>query len=268
MATSQELVSTWLVFVAAAAGTIWLGLVIGSLIRPRHPTPEKLRPYECGEEPVGDARVQYDVRIYVAALVFLIFDVEIALLYPAGMILGKINAWRRSELLEEGLAPPIASPSTKEAASAPSDRRRQNLHLGQPDFTPQAGLSRAEEKNRAARDIPLVSPSQVEDSLPRPAPAGSRLVKTDHTPPRGRIAAEGLRQDHWANVVGDSPPLSLLTQVARMIAVEICLFFGILLIGYAYLWRCGDLEWVRPSAALLETPQGDDEENGYPTEKP
>ncbi len=58
------------------------GLVFWWLIRPAKPTTEKATTYECGEEPTGSAWVQFNVRFYVVALIFLVFDVEAAFLLP------------------------------------------------------------------------------------------------------------------------------------------------------------------------------------------
>lgn len=58
------------------------GMVSTRLIAPRRPNPEKNAPYECGEEPLGSAWAQFNVRYYVMGLVFLVFDVEVLLLFP------------------------------------------------------------------------------------------------------------------------------------------------------------------------------------------
>ncbi len=65
-----------LVFAGVAA------LTAGRVLRPHRPIPEKLATYECGEETIGSSWVQFNVRFYVIALVFLVFDVEIAVLFP------------------------------------------------------------------------------------------------------------------------------------------------------------------------------------------
>jgi NADH-quinone oxidoreductase subunit A len=62
------------------------GLITSWLLRPHRPYPEKLRPYECGEEPVGDAWIRFNVRFYVIALIFLIFEVEIVFLFPWALV--------------------------------------------------------------------------------------------------------------------------------------------------------------------------------------
>jgi NADH-quinone oxidoreductase subunit A len=63
----------------AFVGTI---LILTHLIGPRRPTPVKQMPYESGMDPVGDARQPFDVKFYLVAIVFLVFDVELLFLYP------------------------------------------------------------------------------------------------------------------------------------------------------------------------------------------
>ena len=58
---------------------------ISQLLGPKRPTPEKLAPYECGVPPVGDARERMSVKFYLVAMVFLLFDIEVAFLYPWAM---------------------------------------------------------------------------------------------------------------------------------------------------------------------------------------
>jgi NADH:ubiquinone oxidoreductase subunit 3 (subunit A) len=53
-----------------------------TLLGPSNPTPEKLAPYECGMPPVGDARERHPVKFYLVAMIFLLFDIEVAFLYP------------------------------------------------------------------------------------------------------------------------------------------------------------------------------------------
>jgi NADH-quinone oxidoreductase subunit A len=76
------------VLLFAAVGTaLGLGaLLLGMLLRPKHPGGLKDEIYECGEPTVGPAWVQFDLRFYVVALVFVIFDVEVALLYPWAVV--------------------------------------------------------------------------------------------------------------------------------------------------------------------------------------
>jgi NADH-quinone oxidoreductase subunit A len=59
-----------------------VGMIATALLGPRHPTPIKQMPYESGMDPIGDARQRFDVRYYLVAIVFLLFDVELLYLYP------------------------------------------------------------------------------------------------------------------------------------------------------------------------------------------
>jgi NADH-quinone oxidoreductase subunit A len=84
--TNVELVFGILLFVVAGVVFIVAALFIGSLVRPTLPHPEKQAAYECGEPAIGGSWVQFDLRFYIVALFFIIFDVEIALLWPWAVI--------------------------------------------------------------------------------------------------------------------------------------------------------------------------------------
>jgi NADH-quinone oxidoreductase subunit A len=68
-------------------------MVLGKLLGPSHPDPEKLSPYECGFEAFEDARMKFDVRYYLVAILFILFDLEIAFLFPWAVALGKIGGF-------------------------------------------------------------------------------------------------------------------------------------------------------------------------------
>jgi len=70
------------VFTLVALAFVYGALLLGSLVRPRKYSPDKMRIYECGEPTIGSSWVRYNIRFYMIALVFLIFDVEIAFLFP------------------------------------------------------------------------------------------------------------------------------------------------------------------------------------------
>jgi NADH-quinone oxidoreductase subunit A len=159
-----------LVFVAVGVGFLLTNLLIGKLIRPARPEPEKGTVYECGEPPVGSSWVQFDLRFYVVALLFVIFDVEIAFFFPWATVFGTTNKLGSA-------ATPVES---RPALAAELDGR------------PAGGLTGA-------------------------APTAEELA-----------AARTL---------------------ARLAFVDILVFFGVLLVGFAYLWKRGDLEWVRSTAA-------------------
>ncbi len=64
---------------------------IGMLLSPNRPDAEKLSPYECGFEPFEDARSKFDVRFYLVAILFIIFDLEIAFLFPWAVVLDEVG---------------------------------------------------------------------------------------------------------------------------------------------------------------------------------
>ena len=81
-----------LLFIAVAIGLGSVLIVIGMLAGPRHPESEKLSPYECGFEAFEDARMKFDVRYYLIAILFIIFDLEIAFLFPWAVVFTKIGS--------------------------------------------------------------------------------------------------------------------------------------------------------------------------------
>jgi NADH-quinone oxidoreductase subunit A len=66
-------------------------MILGSFIGPRNPTSEKLSPYECGFAAFEDARLPFDVRYYLVAILFILFDLETAFLFPWGVVLREIG---------------------------------------------------------------------------------------------------------------------------------------------------------------------------------
>jgi NADH-quinone oxidoreductase subunit A len=128
------------IFLALGIAFVFVNLTMGSLVRPKVAEPQKGEPYECGESAIGPNHVQFDPRFYVIALVYLVFDVEVALTYP------------------------------------------------------------------------------------------------------------------WAVAYGDAAALAAqagqtVFQIRAAALVDLTVFFGLLLVGFAYLWRLGHLDWVRPTGA-------------------
>ena len=70
-----------------AVGFGGVSVLLGRLLGPRNPTPEKSAPYECGMPAVGDARERQSIRFYLIAMIFLLFDIEVAFLYPWALAL-------------------------------------------------------------------------------------------------------------------------------------------------------------------------------------
>lgn len=107
-----------LIFIILAIIFVVVTLTINKLLRPNRPSFEKQKTYECGEEPEGSPWVKFNIRFYVVALIFLIFDVEVVLLFPwaitykefgfygflVGIIfllilfLGMLYEWRKGDL--------------------------------------------------------------------------------------------------------------------------------------------------------------------------
>jgi NADH-quinone oxidoreductase subunit A len=165
--TSISIVAYLLVFAAAGFLVVFVALLIGSLLRPRAPRGEKLETYECGEPSIGPGFVQFDLRFYVVALVFLIFEVEVGFFFPWASVFGK--------------AVQLADPKISAA---------------------EAG--------------------QIVGRLEGEKPDQAALLQTD--------------------------PLAVqrsARRLARMAMVDIAVFFGVLLVGFAYVWKRGDLNWVR-----------------------
>src|SRR6266850_355771 len=105
----------------AVTGFLFLfaNLVIGWLVRPRLPNQEKLEVYECGEPTIGSSFVQFDLRFYVVALLFIIFDVEVAFFFPWAAVFGKATQL-------------AANPPAAQTLSVAPTRLRE---LGLPDAT-------------------------------------------------------------------------------------------------------------------------------------
>jgi NADH-quinone oxidoreductase subunit A len=77
-----------LVFAAVGLVFVFANLIVASILRPKRKTDVGLETYECGEETIGDAWIQFDIRYYTVALVYVIFAVEIAFLFPWALVLG------------------------------------------------------------------------------------------------------------------------------------------------------------------------------------
>ena len=158
-----DLVGHFLLFMVVAIGFLMVPLLIGKLIRPKLPTPEKDAIYECGEPTIGTSYVQFDLRFYVVALLFIIFDVEVAFFFPWATIYG--NA----------------------------------VQLADPNLS---------ESSRVAITEALLGPG---GTMGENAPAVARTI-------------------------------------AGFAFIDILVFFGVLLVGFAYVWKRGDLDWVRAVA--------------------
>lgn len=149
-----------LIFVAIGGTLLAANLLLGWLVRPNKPSPEKGEIYECGEVAVGSAWIQFDLRFYVVALLFVIFDVELAFFFPWAIVFGSANR-----------AADESQPVAARVAAAEA-----------------------------------LQPTATTDKMPDP---------------------EAMKSLAW------------------FAFADILVFFGVLLVGFAYLWRRGDLDWVR-----------------------
>jgi NADH-quinone oxidoreductase subunit A len=89
MDASVSIVAYLALFAAVGILFLFVNLLVGRFLRPSNPHPEKLEIYECGEPSIGSSYVQFDLRFYVVALVFIVFDVEVAFLFPWATVFGK-----------------------------------------------------------------------------------------------------------------------------------------------------------------------------------
>jgi len=130
-----------LIMIGLGAGFGIVNVMVPRLLGPKKPTPEKLAPYECGMPPVGDARERHPVKFYLVAMIFLLFDIEVAFLYPFAMairelrwfgfiqlvlffailLVGYVYVWRKG-VLDWG-RDRTASAFAARASARPADRR-------------------------------------------------------------------------------------------------------------------------------------------------
>lgn len=92
----QELLANYLpiiVFLGLACGLAFLMVAASFVVGMQKPDAEKNSPYECGFEPFGDARSKFDVRFYLVSILFIIFDLEVAFLFPWAISLGSIGVY-------------------------------------------------------------------------------------------------------------------------------------------------------------------------------
>jgi NADH-quinone oxidoreductase subunit A len=129
-----------LVFMALGVALCALMMGLGAVLRPSNPERKKLTTYECGEEVEGDSWINFNIRFYLVALVFVIFDIEVAFIYPvvavfkqwveAGnglfalieillfvgiLVLGLVYVWVKGDLqwIKTVVAPPATSPAVR-----------------------------------------------------------------------------------------------------------------------------------------------------------
>ncbi|MCA9150502.1 MAG: NADH-quinone oxidoreductase subunit A [Planctomycetales bacterium] len=172
---------------------IFMNLLLGRFLRPSNPNREKLEIYECGEPAIGSSFVQFDLRFYVVALVFIIFDVEVAFLFPWATVFGKVTNLR-----------------------------------AEPAAVVQAADGGVTHLSPTARGVY------------RELGAGAEVD--------GVIQATDSQLRHGVREGGELK-LAGYDQVVTFAFVEMGIFFSILLVAFAYVWRQGALDWIRAESA-------------------
>ena len=131
--TPTSIVAYLTLFAARGCLFILASLFLGSLVRRQSPSAMKLETYECGEPAVGTTAVRFDLRFYVVALVFIIFEVEVALFFPPATIFGKatqlinprVSAARAAELRSQlGMSDADREKRRGPSGAAATSRRR------------------------------------------------------------------------------------------------------------------------------------------------
>ncbi len=247
-----------MIFLILALLFLFGNLLLGRLLRPDRPNPTKSEIYECGEEAVGSSWVQFDMRFYVVALLFVIFDVEVVFLFPWAAVFGtsiqisKETSIEKQTRLENRLFPPIERYSPKSFAAS------KKFPLLQNNPVPQANVEKMEviaplgkelpqqiqiEEKKGPIDLPKVA--QEKKEFPKNFPEMKKI-----TLPFGKNL-DDLKK--MANKKSDPEERArehreVAEGIAWMTFYEMLFFFVLLLLGFAYLWKRGDLEWVRSTA--------------------
>lgn len=172
--SSVSLVGYLALFVGIGLVFVFVNLLIGRFLRPDNPHQEKGEIYECGEPTIGSSYVQFDLRFYIVALLFIIFDVEVAFFFPWATVFGKSEQ--------------LASLANAEQAVA-------------------SGEVLTEDAQRLLLEMGVAEPT---------VPAGGELV-----------------------IAESAKTLSLIT------LIDIAVFFVVLMLGFFYVWKRGDLDWVK-----------------------
>jgi NADH-quinone oxidoreductase subunit A len=153
MATPTAIVGYLALFAAIGFLFLFANLVIGRLVRPSNPHAEKLEIYECGEPTIGSSFVQFDLRYYVVALVFLVFDVEVAFLFPLATVYGKAV-----QMADDNLAVTGDPAADGTGLQLSGDAMQLHRELG---VVPPAVVTTADELRADARQLAKASMSAI-----------------------------------------------------------------------------------------------------------
>jgi NADH-quinone oxidoreductase subunit A len=195
-APSLGIVAYVALFAAIGVAFLFTNLLVGRFLRASNPHAEKSNVYECGEPSIGTSFVQFDLRFYVVALLFIVFEVEVGFFFPWATVFGK-----STHLADQRLEVVTADPE------------------GNIVLTKQAEL--------LYRELGVQKPS-VPDVERVPASLSAA------------VDAAGSNQERARQIIKLSA-----RQLAWITIVDIVVFFAVLMVGFAYVWKRGDLDWVR-----------------------
>lgn len=198
MATPTAVAGYLATFALVGVLFVFVNLLIGRLIRPKIPNQEKQEIYECGEPTIGSSFVQFDLRFYVVALLFIIFDVEVAFFFPWGTVFGKATQLMDERFPVVAAAAAREVPSERPVLTADAVARLWEMGVTRPEIVP------ISEQEARTRGVPRDAVSRTEAAVRSTA-----------------------RQLAWTSFA------------------DIGVFFGVLMVGFAYVWKRGDLNWVR-----------------------
>ena len=184
--SSVSIVGYLALFVAIGLVFVFVNLLVGKFLRPHNPHQEKGEIYECGEPTIGSSYVQFDLRFYIVALLFIIFDVEVAFFFPWATVFGKSE--QLASLAQENQAAVTSSQLSDDA-------------------------------ERLLMEMGVANPT-----VPTVASQSSSVLET-------ATANETM--------VASAKTLSLIT------LIDIAVFFVVLMLGFFYVWKRGDLDWVK-----------------------
>jgi NADH-quinone oxidoreductase subunit A len=193
VSSSVAIVAYLALFSGVAVIFLFANLIVGRFLRPADPHPEKLEIYECGEPTIGSSFVQFDLRFYVVALLFIIFDVEVAFFFPWATVFGKSTHLRNEAFV---VAERVEG---KTVLTRDAEFMYRELGVRRPT---------------AVVEVPRSLANEI-------SAADSEVIRANE------IAHRGAAQLAWVTIV------------------DILAFFGVLMMGFLYVWKRGDLDWVR-----------------------
>jgi NADH-quinone oxidoreductase subunit A len=217
VASSLGIVAYLALFASVGLVFVFANLLLGSFVRPSDPNDEKMEIYECGEPSIGSGFVQFDLRFYVVALLFIIFDVEVALFFPWAVIFGKANNLADPDL-------PVV--------------------IQQADGLALTTHARSLVQEMGVRDpaLPTRVPASMRDRVESRFGAASASAPIANKEVATMVIRQSAKDFAWLTVL------------------DIAVFFGVLMVGFAYVWKRGDLNWVRAIRRQRYSRRVDDEE--------